>query len=104
MNMFVETFPVCSMIQMVFFVWILLVRNGPLRQRQPAHSPSKMNSDNLIQLDLRSPNPHAPSAALEVSVFAASSNPGFCAPAVSLLVDAAVRMLLNVFRSLYSAL
>ncbi len=77
---------------------------GRWDKRLPAHSPSKMNSDNLIRLNLRSTNPHAPSAALEVSVFAASPNPGFCAPAVSLLVDAAVRMLLNIFRSLYSAL
>lgn len=61
---------------------------GRRDKRLPAHSPSKMNTDNLIRLNLRSPNPHAPWAAPEVSVFATSPNPRFCAPAVSSLVDA----------------
>lgn len=77
---------------------------GRRDKRLPAHSPSKMNTDNLIRLNLRSPNPHAPWAAPEVSVFATSPNPRFCAPAVSSLVDAAVRMPSNVFLSLYGPL
>lgn len=87
--MFVETFHVSSVIRRLFQTAACRFETGRWDKSMHAHPLSKMNSDNLIRLNLRSPNPHAPSAALEVSVFAASPNPGFCAPAVSLL---AVRM------------
>ncbi len=87
--MFVETFPVSSVIRWLFKLQPVGLKRAAETKGCTAHPPSKMNSDDLIRLNLRSPNPHAPSAALEVSVFAASPNPGFCAPAVSLR---AVRM------------